>query len=272
MSLDKFQFLKEKAQEARICTLTAINAYGCGHVGGAMSIIELLTVLYYEVMRIDPNNPAWEDRDRLVVSKGHAAPAVYSLLAMRGYFEKELLKTLNANGTSLPSHCDMQKVPGIDMTTGSLGQGISAAVGMAIAAKMDKKDINIYAIVGDGECQEGEVWEAALLAPQRKLDNLTVFIDNNKLQVDGFVDNIVKVRPNSSKWEAFGWDVQVVKDGHNMADILNAINQSKTVKEKPHLIVLDTVKAKGVEGYEGKENCHFFNVDDDLYKKVIDNL
>lgn len=166
----------------------------------------------------------------------------------------------------------MKMVPGIDMTTGSLGQGISAAVGMAIAAKMDNKNINIYAIVGDGECQEGEVWEAALLAPQRKLDNLTVFVDHNKLQVDGFVDNIVKVRPNSSKWEAFGWDVQVVKDGHDLIDILNAINKSKMIKEKPHLIILDTVKAKGVEGYEGQENCHFFNVDDDLYKKVIENL
>ena len=180
----------QKAKEIRALTATCISNLGAGHIGGSLSIVDVLTVLYYKHMNIDPKNPKWDERDRLVVSKGHAGPAVYATLAHKGYIDKEELLTLNKLGTNLPSHCDMNKTPGVDMTTGSLGQGISCAVGMALASKMRKTPEHIYVIIGDGESQEGQVWEAAMYASQRKLDNLIVFLDYNKYQLDDSTDNI----------------------------------------------------------------------------------
>ncbi|MGI6083964.1 MAG: transketolase [Acetivibrionales bacterium] len=272
MSWDKKTFLTEKVKEARIAALDCINSFGSGHVGGSMSIIETLVVLYYDVMRIDPGNPKWEDRDRLVLSKGHAAPALYGILAMKGFIDRSILRTINQNGTSLPSHCDMKKVPGIDMTAGSLGQGISAAVGMAIGGKLDKKDFHVYSIIGDGESQEGQVWEAVSLAPQYNLDNLTVFVDNNHIQVDDYMKCINQMEPYDTKFEAFGWDVHVVDDGHDPMAILGAINNSQKKAGKPHAVILNTVKGKYVPGFEGTPAAHYMNFDDNLFMTVKESL
>lgn len=272
LSQERIDFLKEKAKEARKNALTAIYSAGRGHVGGAMSIIEVLVTLYYEVMKVDPQNPKWADRDRLVCSKGHAAPAIYALLAMKGYFDVEILKTLNKNGTTLPSHCDMKKVPGVDMTAGSLGQGLSCAVGIAMANKLDKKDNYVYAIVGDGESQEGQIWEAVMLAAQKKLDNLIVFVDNNKCQVDGYTDNIIAMRPFSKKYEAFGWDVHIAKDGHDFQQLMDCIEASKAVKGQPHVIITDTTKGKCVPGFEGNPACHCFSMSDELFEQTLNTL
>ena len=265
-------FLEERAKEARAETLNAIYRVGRGHVGGTMSITELLVALYYEVMNVDPKNPAWPERDRLVVSKGHAAPIVYSLLAMKGYFERERLQTLNANGTSLPSHCDMKKVPGIDMTAGSLGQGLSAAVGMAIANCIDRRKSYVYAIVGDGESQEGQIWEAIMLAAQRKLDHLIVFVDDNGCQVDGFTSDIVNMRPFDKKYQAFGWHTIYVENGHDFDQLLEAIRQAKEIPGQPHAIILNTVKAKCVVGAENTYQSHCFSLSKEQLESSIQNL
>ena len=242
---DKREFLETKARQARELALTAIASFGNGHVGGSMSIMDTLAVLFYDAMRLDDQDPDWPQRDRLVMSKGHVAPAIYAFLCLRGLLSREELLTFNQNGTYLPSHCDRLKVHGIDMTAGSLGQGISAAAGMAKAAKMDGSDVRVYAVIGDGECQEGEVWEAALFAPHQKLDNLTVLLDYNKGQVDGFVADIEAVAPHEPKWEAFGWDVQRV-DGHDVLAAAAAIEKAKTVSGKPQLIVLIRSRARAL--------------------------
>ena len=269
---ERLSFLKERAQEARKETLNAIYRVGRGHVGGTMSMVDVLVALYYEVMNVDPKNPSWPDRDRLVISKGHAAPVVYSLLAMKGYFERERLLTLNQNGTSLPSHCDRKKVPGIDMTAGSLGQGLSAAVGMAIANRLDHKDNYVYAIVGDGESQEGQIWEAVMLAAQKKLDHLIVFVDDNGCQVDGFTQDIINLRPFDKKYEAFGWDALYVENGHDFNQILSAIERAKNVPGKPHAIVLNTIKAKGVVGAESTYESHCFSLTEEQLENSLRNL
>lgn len=266
---ERISFLEERAFEARCNALSAIHAAGRGHVGGAMSIIEILVTLYYEVMRVDSQRPNWEDRDRLVCSKGHAAPAIYAILAMKGYFDKALLETLNKNGTTLPSHCDRKKVIGVDMTAGSLGQGLSCAVGMALAGKIDRKDYRVFAIVGDGESQEGQIWEAVMFAAQKKLDNLFVFVDNNKCQVDGFTDSIVTVRPFEDKYRAFGWDVHTAANGHDFNQLLSCIEDAEHISGKPHVIVAETVKGKGVPGYEGNPASHCFSVSDELFAQAI---
>jgi transketolase len=262
-------FLKEQANEARKLTLQAIYHYGRGHIGGTMSITELLVALYFEVMRVDPENPRWPDRDRLVVSKGHAAPIVYSLLSMKGYFERERLLTLNANGTALPSHCDMQKVPGIDMTTGSLGQGLSAAVGMAIANRIDQRNAYVYAIVGDGESQEGQIWEAVMLAAQLKLDHLILFVDDNNAQADGFTTDINQMRPFDLKFEAFGWHTIVVEDGHDFDQLLDAISQAKQLNNRPHAVILKTIKAKAVIGAENTYESHCYSITEEQLQQSI---
>lgn len=258
-----------KTREARLLTLQAIHHFGRGHIGGTMSIAELLVALYYEVMRVDPKNPRWPDRDRLVISKGHAAPIAYAILAMKGYFEKERLLTLNANGTSLPSHCDRQKVPGIDMTTGSLGQGLSAAIGMAIANRLDQRDSYVYAIIGDGESQEGQIWEAVMLAAQQKLDHLILFVDDNNAQVDGFTEDINQMRPFDTKFEAFGWHTITVDDGHDFDRLLDAIHQAKQMNGQPHAIILRTTKAKMVVGAENTYESHCFAMTEDQWAQSI---
>ncbi len=271
MGDDRTAFWREKSLEGRKLALGAMRAVGNGHVGGVMSVMDLLVVLYYDVMRVDPANPADPKRDRFVMSKGHAGPALYSVLAMKGFFDPSCLPTLNQNGTKFPSHCDMNKVPGVDFTCGSLGQGISAAVGMALGAKRGGADVDVHCAVGDGECQEGQVWEAALLASQLELDRLFVFIDNNGGQVDGYTNGIVRVEPLPEKWQAFGWDTRVA-DGHDHRAILDAIRQAAKVKGKPHALVLNTKKAKCIVNAEGTASCHHMAIGEESYAAMLAGL
>ncbi|MDR1669657.1 MAG: transketolase [Oscillospiraceae bacterium] len=244
-----------RAAELRLSTLHVFEARGFGHVGGAMSVVETLAVLYNGVMNVRPEQPDWAERDRLVCSKGHAGPAVYAALAGRGFFGKELLQTLNRPGTSLPSHCDMNKTPGVDMTTGSLGQGVSTAVGLALAQKMRGYDARTYLIVGDGECDEGQVWEGLMLAAHKKLDNLTVFCDKNGQQLDGYVKNVLDTGDLAQKFASFGFFTQSV-DGHDTGAIAEAIEAAKAHTGEPAMIVLNTKKGYGCTFAEDQEFNH----------------
>ncbi len=255
LSEKEVRSLASAAKEIRILSLEMIGHAGKGHLGGALSIADVLALLYFKRAKIDPKDPKWEGRDRIVLSKGHAGTALYAALSLRGFFPREVCYTLNQNGTSLPSHVDMRKVPGVDMTAGSLAQGFSAAVGMALAGKLDKKDYKVYAIVGDGESQEGQIWEAAMLAGNRKLSNLIAFTDNNGMQIDGTTDEINSLEPLDQKWAAFNWHVIKV-DGHDIAEIDRALDEAETVKDKPVMILLKTVKGKGVSFAEGKVSSH----------------
>ena len=271
LSKDKKLELALTANEIRKEIIKTIASIGVGHVGGSLSIADLLAVLYFDEMRVDPKNPKWEDRDWLVCSKGHAGPAIYSALALRGYFDKSMLYTLNKPNTNLPSHCDMKKTPGIDMTTGSLGQGASAAVGIAVGNRLKGKDSYTYLILGDGESQEGQVWEAALSAAQNKLSHLIAFLDNNKLQIDGLVDEVCSLGDIVAKFKAFGWNTVMV-DGHDVEALHDAIEAAKTSKDKPSMIVLDTIKGKGVKKFEGQASCHNANINADLEKECLADL
>lgn len=243
------------AEEIRVETLKELAHLGFGHVGGAMSVVELLAVLYEKEMHIDPKNPDWKERDKLVMSKGHAGPAVYATLALKGYFPKEELLTLNQGGTNLPSHCDRLKTPGVDMTTGSLGQGMSTACGLAMGNRMQKRDAYTYLVLGDGECNEGQVWEGAMFAAQFQLDHLIAFVDLNKQQLDGACDDVMHMGDMVDKWTAFGWYTQKV-DGHNVDAILDAIQAGKAQSGKPVMIVLDTIKGHGCLLAESTFPCH----------------
>lgn len=254
MDINKLNSLNAQADLIRKMTIECIANFGVGHIGGSVSITELLTALYFECANINPQNPKWEDRDRIVLSKGHAAPGLYATLASRGYFDKKLLLTLNQNGTSLPSHADMLKVAGVDFTAGSLGQGISAAVGMALNAKISNKKYHTFAIVGDGESQEGQVWEAVMLASAKKLNNFTVIVDNNKMQIDGTTDEVCKVAPFEAKYKAFGYKVFSI-DGHDMQAIVNTLEECKKSR-RPTAIILNTIKGKGVKCCEGTVKSH----------------
>ncbi|WP_102399268.1 transketolase [Haloimpatiens massiliensis] len=249
MDKKEIQLLEEKSKIIRRLIINQIAKLGQGHVGGSLSAVEALVVLYNKVMNIDPKNPKMKGRDRFVMSKGHAGPAVYSVLAEKGYFDISELDTLNKPETNLPSHCDMNKTKGVDMTVGSLGQGISCAVGMAKASKIMKDNAYIYCMVGDGESQEGQVWEAAMTSVQFKLNNLICFTDYNKIQLDGTLEEIMNVAPLDKKWEAFGWNVITV-DGHDIEKIYNAIEEAKESKSKPTMIILETIKGKGVSFIE----------------------
>ena len=264
-------FLNEKSRHLRKLIIEMIGRLGVGHVGGSLSIVEVLAVLYNKEMNIDPKNPKMPERDRFVLSKGHAGPALYATLADRGYFPVSELATLNKPNTNLPSHCDMRRTVGIDMTAGSLGQGLSAAVGMAIGAKLDKSPIRVYALIGDGESQEGQIWEAAMLAAQHKLDNLTVFLDYNKMQIDGMIEDIVGLAPVDKKWESFGWNVMSV-NGHDVEEIYDAIERAKEYKGKPTMIILNTIKGKGAYFAEGKLSGHSMNVTEEMAKKAVELL
>ena len=256
------QDLREICKDIRCDIMTTIGHLGVGHIGGCLSIAELLTVLYFKGMNIDPRNPKMPGRDRLVCSKGHAGPAVYATLANRGYFDKQELLTLNQGGTHLPSHCDMNLTTGIDMTTGSLGQGFSCAVGVALGSKLEKDGATIYAIIGDGESQEGQIWEAAMFAAAKKLDNLIAFTDYNKLQIDGPVAEVNDVAPLAEKWAAFGWNVIDVEDGNDLDQVEAAIEHAKLGRggEKPTMVILNTKKGCGVKWIEdlgaGNHNCN----------------
>lgn len=257
MDTNRLNQLQEQADLIRKMCIECIGTFGVGHIGGSASIIEILTALYYECANVDPANPDWADRDRIVLSKGHAAPAIYSVLAAKGYFDKSLLLTLNANGTTMPSHADMLKVRGVDFTAGSLGQGISAAVGMAINAKISRKKYHTFAIVGDGESQEGQVWEAVMLAGSKKLNNFTVFVDNNRMQIDGMTDDVCKVAPFEAKYKAFGFKTYTV-DGHDLNALCEAIYDAKKSK-RPTAIICNTIKGKGVKCCEGTVKSHSVN-------------
>lgn len=238
--------LKRFSKQAQMEIVKMISHIPAGHIGGSLSITDVLSVLYNKQMKIDPENPGWEDRDWLVLSKGHCGPALYATLALRGYFPVEQLSTLNAPGTNLPSHADRNRTPGIDMTTGSLGQGASTAAGVAAGMKMDKKENFVYLILGDGEIEEGQVWEMALMANTRKLDNLIAFVDYNKLQIDGRTDNddVCNLGDICAKFEAFGWYAQDV-NGHDVDEIDAAIDKAKEHKGSPSVVVLNTVKGNG---------------------------
>ena len=241
--------LREICKDIRCDIMTCIGHLGVGHIGGCLSLVELLAVLYFEEMHIDPKDPKMPGRDRLVCSKGHAGPAVYATLANRGYFDKAELLTLNQSGTHLPSHCDMNLTTGIDMTTGSLGQGFSCAVGVALGSKLEGDGATIYAIVGDGESQEGQIWEAAMFAAAKKLDNLIAFTDYNKLQIDGPVSEVNDIAPLAEKWSAFGWNVIDVEDGNDVDLVLAAVEHAKLGRgsEKPTMVILNTKKGCGVK-------------------------
>lgn len=268
-----YQQLEKLACNIRINILECIKSIGVGHIGGSLSIADLLAVLYGKQMNIDPKNPFKTDRDRLVCSKGHAGPAIYSVLAEVGYFDKEELKTLNKGGTRLPSHCDMNKTTGVDMTAGSLGQGLSCAVGMAMASRIAKDNARIYAIIGDGESQEGQIWEAAMLAGNQKLGNLIVFTDYNKMQLDAYVAEENDIYPLVEKWEAFKWNVIDVKDGNNVEAIDNAIEKAKKCTDKPAMIILNTVKGKGIKAVENAlVGSHSMTITDEMYKTALSEL
>ena len=246
---------KKECIKIRQLILKTIGTFGSGHIGGSLSIVETLVVLYEKHMKIDPKNPKMEKRDRLIISKGHCGPAIYSMLCYKGYFDESWLLTLNKPGTKLPSHCDMQKTPGIDMTTGSLGQGFSCAVGIDMASKIKNDNAKIYTIIGDGETQEGQIWESAMFASHHKLNNIIAFTDYNKYQLDGKVSDICDIEPLNKKWEAFGWNVINVIDGHNCNEIDCAINMAKK-SSKPTMIILNTIKGKGISFVEMAEGSN----------------
>ena len=249
------------SKEIRLEILKMLKHRGFGHLGGSMSIVETLSVLYRDIMKIDPKNPNWDDRDYLVLSKGHAGPALYSTLALKGYFDKSILLTLNNNGTILPSHCDRKLTPGIDMTTGSLGQGISSAVGIAKGLKIQGKDNKVFAIIGDGELNEGQCYEALMFSCHHQLDNLILFVDENKLQLDGYTKDIVNQGDIANKISSFGFNTYHI-NGHDEALIKETILKAYEVKDVPTCIVLDTVKAQGFAPMINDKNNHHARFND----------
>ncbi len=250
-----FNKLKEVATTIRKDIITMLTESASGHPGGSLSAADIVTALYFGEMNIDPKNPKMENRDRFVLSKGHAAPVLYAALAEKGYFPKEELMTLRKINSNLQGHPNMNDTLGVDMSTGSLGQGLSAANGMALAGKLDGKTFRVYAYLGDGELQEGQVWEAAMTSAHYKLDNLTAFVDYNGLQIDGDTEKVMNVNPIANKFEAFGWNVISI-DGHSFEEIFKAIDEAKAVKGKPTMIVAKTVKGKGVSFMENQAGWH----------------
>ncbi len=247
--------LKAITREMRAHIVEMLAAAGSGHPGGSLSATEIIALLYFKYLNIDPHNPDWEDRDRFVLGKGHAAPALYAALAMRGYFPVEDLVTLRKLGSYLQGHPCMSETPGVDMSTGSLGQGLSVANGMALAARVDGKDYKVYCVMGDGEIQEGQVWEAAMSAAHYKLDNLVAFVDHNNLQIDGTNTAVMNVNPIPEKFAAFGWEVFQV-NGHDLDELDAAIQAAQAVEGKPAVIVCETVKGKGVSFMENQVDWH----------------
>ncbi|MGI6069584.1 MAG: transketolase [Blautia sp.] len=264
--------LQKTANEIRKGIVTAVHAAKAGHPGGSLSATEVFTYLYFEEMNIDPKDPKKPDRDRFVLSKGHTAPGLYSTLANRGFFPVEDLKTLRHLGSYLQGHPDMKHIPGVDMSSGSLGQGISAAVGMALSAKISNEDYRVYTLLGDGEIQEGQVWEASMFAGHRKLDNLVVIVDNNGLQIDGKITDVCSPYPIDKKFEAFNFHVINVEDGNDFDQLHAAFEEAKTVKGMPTAIIMKTLKGKGVSFMEGQASWHGKAPNDEEYAIAMADL
>ena len=263
--------LSKIANEVRKGVIKSTHAAKSGHPGGSLSIADIMTYLYFEEMNVDPKNPQWADRDRFVLSKGHVAPALYAALAEKGYFPKEDLLTLRHVGSYLQGHPDMKGIPGVDMSSGSLGQGVSVAAGMAAAAKLDNKDYRVYTLTGDGEIQEGQIWEAAMWAGFRKLDNLVVIVDNNNLQIDGTIDSVCSPYPIDKKFEAFNFHTIVI-DGNDFDQIRAAFKEAKETKGQPTAIIAQTIKGKGVSFMENEVGWHGKGPTDDECAKAIEEL
>ncbi|WP_302626439.1 transketolase [uncultured Eubacterium sp.] len=263
--------LAKIANEVRKDIVTGLHSAKSGHPGGSLSAADMVTYLYFEEMNIDPKNPKNPNRDRFVLSKGHAAPVLYSVLAEKGYIPKEDITTLRKPDSYLQGHPDMKHTPGVDMSAGSLGQGISTAVGMALAGKLDNKEYRVYTMVGDGEIEEGQVWEAAMFAGHRQLDNLVVIVDNNNLQIDGTIEEVCSPYPIDKKFEAFNFNVVVI-NGHNFDEIRNALNCAKAVKGKPTAIIMNTTKGKGVSFMENQVNWHGAAPNDEQFAIAIKEL
>lgn len=251
----KLSYLQEKACILRKDVIEMLAESKSGHPGGSLSAADIVATLFFHEMRMDDNDPTWPERDRFVLSKGHAAPILYAALAEKGYFPREEIYTLRKINSRLQGHPDMKKLPGVEFSTGSLGQGASGSVGMALAAKLEKKDWRVYTLIGDGECQEGLIWEAAMAAAHYKLDNLTAFLDHNGLQIDGDITQVMNPEPLDQKWAAFGWHIIKI-DGNDIAQIADALEEAKTIKGKPTMIISATLKGKGVSFMENKAEWH----------------
>lgn len=271
MEFEELKKLEIMACKIRMYAIEGIYNAKSGHPGGSLSIADILSVLYFKEMKIDENNPLWEDRDRFVLSKGHAAPAYYAALALRGFFDLGLIKTLRKIDSPLQGHPDMTKVKGVDMSTGSLGQGLSVACGMALYAKKRNKGFRVYSIIGDGEIQEGQMWEAAMTAAHYNLDNLTVFLDNNNLQIDGKVEDVMSVYPLEEKYKAFGWNTIKI-DGNDIKQIIEALNNAKETKGKPTIIICKTVKGKGATLMENRVEWHGAAPNQQQYEEIMTGL
>jgi transketolase len=245
---------------------------GSGHPGGSLSAVDIITVLYYHQMRVDPKNPKWADRDRFVLSKGHVCPALYAILAEIGFFPKEALWTLRRPESILQGHPDMRLTPGVEMSTGSLGQGLSVACGMALAARLDEKDYAVYCMLGDGEVQEGNVWEGAMFATHERLDNLIAILDRNRLQIEGFTEDVMKLDPLEDKWKAFGWTVLELEDGNDIKQILNVLDKAVERQGKPKIIIANTIKGKGVSFMENRAEYHGRALSPDEMKRARQEL
>ena len=263
--------LKEIARRVRIDLVKALNKAKSGHTGGSLSSVEILVSLYFSHMRHDPNDPTWNDRDRFILSKGHGVPALYAVLANAGYFPREELMTLRKPGSRLQGHPEYDLSIGIEAATGSLGHGLSAANGIALASKIDGKDIRVYVLLSDGEL-EGATWEAITSSSYRRLDNLCALVDRNRFQNDGAMAEIKDIEPVPDKWRAFGWEVEVLKDGHDIESILEALDRSKRVKGKPFVIIANTVKGKGVSIFENKGQYHGVAPSDEELKLALKEL
>jgi len=268
---NNLQMLRVRANDIRADIISMLGQSGSGHPGGSLSAADIVAALYFGVMRIDPRDPRKSDRDRFILSKGHAAPVLYAALAQRGYFSREELSTLRKLGSRLQGHPDMNKLPGVEMSTGSLGQGLSVANGIALAGKLDGLDYRVYVLMGDGENQEGQIWEAAMAAAHYKLDNVTAFLDHNKLQIDGPIEEVMSPEPLADKWRAFGWDVQVI-DGHDMEQILQALEKASAVQGRPQMIVAETVKGKGISFMENMAGWHGVAPKPEETQKALEEL
>ncbi len=271
MNQTKKEELKQIASKVRLGVLECVYSANSGHPGGSLSVTDILTYLYFEKMNVDPENPQKKDRDRFVLSKGHTSPALYSVLSLKGFFSPELLSTFRKEGSILQGHPDMKKVPGVDISTGSLGLGISAACGMALSAKISGEKYRVYTVLGDGEIEEGQVWEAAMFAGHYKLDNLTAFVDFNGLQIDGKVTEVMNPTPIDEKFRAFGWNVLTI-DGHNFDEIDSAVTSAENHKGQPTVIICNTVKGKGVSFMEDRAEWHGSAPNKEQYELAVSEI